>query len=271
MKIINRNFFTLLSCGAFGYEGCIEPMSQFKWEQAILMAEYFDVLPLLAKGIITHKDKCGINLTEKQWSDIRTAAAMAVNDIAMVSPHLKDKYNMPHLANAMNNMRLKRIVYDEYHSIDTSVVSLNLIEIIIKNINSLMTAGMSISGIVQLGLFLRQHGHNIDFVKTEMWIDKLRIKNMSNLIGCMLILFFHFEEAEIPFVHKKDSNTENIINRYVEHAKSKASECLTRHEHPHVMADKYLCSGMRYFGYMPVEAVCRTLSGFARRLSEIEE
>lgn len=275
MDIVNRNFFSILSCGAFGTGVEIEAMSQFKWEKAVAMAETLHVLQFLAKGFIANERHPGICLPEKAWNRIREAAANSSSRIIMISPHVKDKYAMPRLANAMNNMRLRRIVYNEYHSIDTSVASLNLLEIIIKNINSMMTSGVDLYGIIQLGMFLRQKGHNVDFVKTEEWLDRLGIKKMSNLLGNILIKFFGFEEDEIPFVHHMDVKACDIMKLHIENTKQNMAVSKIRHaiygENNSRTGGRHATNGIRYIGYMPAEAICKTVSGFARRLSEIEE
>lgn len=176
MEVINRNFFSLLSCGAFGCDCKIEPMSQFKWQQTIATAYFLSVTPYLAKGIITHEEDRNMNLTEDMLELMRREADSANNRITMISMHVRDKYVMPRLANAMNNLKLKHIVYGEYHSIDTSVATLNMLEIIIKNINSMTGVGIDMYSLIQLGLFLRQQGQNVDFVKLETWLGRLGIK-----------------------------------------------------------------------------------------------
>ncbi len=275
MEIINRNFFRFLSCGAFGCNCDIEPMSQFKWQQTIAAAYILGVAPYLAKGIAAHEGDSRMNLAGDMMDMIRHEADKADNRITLVSMHVRDKYVMPHLANVMNNIRLKRIVYGEYHSIDTSVTTLNMLEIIIKNINGMMSAGVDMYGLIQLGLFLRQQGQNVDFVKMETWLGKLGIKRMANLIGNMLILLFGFDDDEIPFVHKKDNKATDIIKMYMGKVKKTVGSCMAED----VMTGdgalrqdvRITCHGMGYWRYMPAETVCRTVSDLTRRLSEIEE
>lgn len=275
MEIINRNFFHILSCGAFGSDGDIEPMSLFKWQQTIAIARALGVVSYLAKGIVSHEGERNMNVTGDLLNEMRREAAAANNNVTMVSVHVKDKYPMPHLANAINNIKLRRIVYGEYHSIDTSVATLNLLEIIIKNINGIMSKGVDIYGIIQLGLFLRQKGHNVDFVKTEEWIGRLGIKKMANLIGNMLILQFGFEDDEIPFVHSRDNNAAVIMKHYMDCIKTDMGLKLAKDNNNPENNDDMLknvgSNAMRYFGYMPVEAVCKTVTNFTRKLSEIEE
>lgn len=275
MEIINRNFFRFLSSGAFGCECDIEPMSQFKWQQTIAAAYLLGVTPYLAKGIVAHEGDSGMNLSGDMMDMIRREAAKADSRITLVSMHVRDKYVMPHLANVMNNIRLKRIVYGEYHSIDTSVTTLNMLEIIIKNINGMMGGGVDMYGLIQLGLFLRQRGQNVDFVKMDTWLGKLGMKRMANLIGSMLILLFGFEDDEIPFVNNKDGKAKDIIKMYMDKAKntvgSRRAEDMAAVDDELRPKVSIACRGMGYFRYMPAEAVCRTVSDFTRRLSEIEE
>ena len=275
MEVINRNFFSLLSCGAFGCDCKIEPMSQFKWQQTIATAYFLSVTPYLAKGIITHEEDRNMNLTEDMLELMRREADSANNRITMISMHVRDKYVMPRLANAMNNLKLKHIVYGEYHSIDTSVATLNMLEIIIKNINSMTGVGIDMYSLIQLGLFLRQQGQNVDFVKLETWLGRLGIKKMVNLIGNMLILFFGFDDDEIPFVHGKDSKAVILMNSFMDKVKDTVGahpvENMTEMDNVPRLTVGRVFSGIRYFGYMPAETVCRTVSDFTKSLSEIEE
>ena len=52
MKIIYRNFTKLLSTGTFGGEYTLEPMSKYKWNKLLSIAETYGVSDFVNYGII---------------------------------------------------------------------------------------------------------------------------------------------------------------------------------------------------------------------------
>lgn len=251
-------------------------MSRFKWLQTIAMARALGVAGYLAKGINTHENDTNMNIDGDLISEMKCEVITTSNNTTSKGRHAKDKYSMPKLVNAVSNIRLKRIVYEEYHSIDTSVLTLNILEIIIKNINGMMDGGADIYELIQLGLFLRQKGQSVDFVKIDIWLERLGIKRMTDIIGNMLILLFGFEDDEIPFMHKKNDKAAVVIRRYMDNLQTTTSIIQTDvngaifYGTP-TIPRQGICTAITYFKYMPAEAVFRTVSNFTRRLSEIEE
>ena len=53
-----------------------------------------------------------------------------------------------------------------------------------------------------MGLYLRQQGHRVDFVKFETWVKQLRIYGMVSLLSSLLIQLFSFDPDELPFRFK---------------------------------------------------------------------
>lgn len=103
--------------------------------------------------------------------------------------------------NGFLNRRLSKIQEDERHAIDTSIETIYLLRIIVANVNGMLANGINLRGIIQLGDYLRTRGDKVDFVKLEKWLAKLRIQRIAQLEGSVLIIFFDFEQDEIPFVH----------------------------------------------------------------------
>ena len=95
--------------------------------------------------------------------------------------------------NGFLNRRLANIQENERHAIDTSIETLHLLRIIVSNINGILAYGINLSGIIEMGNYLRTKGDKVDFVKLDKWISKLRIQRMAQLQGSVLILFFDFE------------------------------------------------------------------------------
>lgn len=100
--------------------------------------------------------------------------------------------------------RRARIFENERHSIDTSVETLQLLNIIVFNISSIEDGSISVKGIITLGRYLREQGHLVDYVKLDNWIAELHIKNMAALLSSLLLQAFGFDKNELPFLYKTD-------------------------------------------------------------------
>ena len=115
--------------------------------------------------------------------------------------------------NGFLNRRLMSIQENERHAIDTSVETLHLLRIIVSNINGILSNGVNLSGIIEMGIYLRTKGDKVDFVKLDRWLAKLRIQRMAQLQGSVLILFFDFEQDEIPYVHRVERGAYKLTLR----------------------------------------------------------
>lgn len=116
-----------------------------------------------------------------------------------------------HFVSRIQEKRRENIYENERHSIDTSIETLKLLNIIIFNITQIETNQLSIPGIIKLGLYLREKGHLVDFVKLDEWIKILRIKKLTSLIGSFLTQLLGFEKSEVPFLYSEDSNAEQML------------------------------------------------------------
>lgn len=269
MEVINRNFFRLIADGTFYCHENIEPMSAYKWEHLILIGEAEGLLPFLKKGISKHKSDNGLNIPDNVYKKLNTIEEWPNDKTNITVTYGKEKYKMPTLSYFVNNIKLKKIVYNEYHSIDTSVVSLNMLELIIKNTNHIMTSGVSLYEIMRLGMFLRQHGHNVDYVKVETWLDRLGLKSMANLQANVLTSFFNFEDDEIPFMLSKDNCAIAMVQQHMKEIKVAiipGNESTIKQINKRKMRN-----AIKRFKQAPAEALCRTFSNLAKNLSEIEE
>ncbi len=179
--------------------------------------------------------------------------------------------------NGFLNRRLISIQQNERHAIDTSVETVYLLRLIVSNINSILTSGINLQSIIQLGQYLRTRGDKVDFIKLETWIKKLRIQRLAQLEGSILIKFFDFEQDEIPFVHHIEQGAYKLTLRSLyynikdqEEIKFKQTESGFVHTTGGTMR-KNLRRSMRYFSYAPIETTSNFLNKFFRSLSEIEE
>ena len=179
--------------------------------------------------------------------------------------------------NGFLNRRLAKIQEDERHAIDTSVETIYLLRIIVANVNGMLSGGVNLRGVIQLGDYLRTRGDKVDFVKLDHWLAKLRIQRIAQLEGSILITFFDFEKDEIPFVHHIERGAYNLTLRSLYYnIKDQQAIQFEQSKSGFVHATggtmrKNLRRSMRYLQYAPIETISNFMNNVFRSLSEIEE
>ena len=158
--------------------------------------------------------------------------------------------------------------------------TLELLTVLLTISHYTLTSGLSLKHLVDLGIFLRQTGDKVDYVKLQTWIDKLHMKRISQLTGMLLIRLFNFTADEIPFMSPQYTvkDLDKVIseifrlnrdidnNWYFQQGKdifihaSNASAMFWQVQH-----------SAKYFRYFPSESVTKFFSSFAHSLSHIEE
>lgn len=263
MNIITRNFFRLLRSGALNEYEPMEPMSAFKWRRLDQMVHAQHVERATLKGIKNHQFDEMMNIPE---------------DLANQTPDNSAHQEEPRLSNHYLNFRLSRIENAERHAIDTNVDALNVLKIIVGNVSSMLNHGTMLSGIIELGSYLRNKGDKVDFVKLDTWLGKLQLRRMAQLQGSMLMSVFNFEQDELPFVRHVEAAANKLVLRSVTHSASDtAEEWHFRQlssgfvQNNSALLRRNLRRSLRYITYAPLETVSNFFNNFARSLQEIEE
>ena len=263
MNIITRNFFRLLRSGALNEYEPMEPMSAFKWRRLDQMVHAQHVERAALKGIKNHQFDEMMNIPE---------------DLANQTPDNSAHQEEPRLSNRYLNFRLSRIENAERHAIDTNVDALNVLKIIVGNVSSMLNHGTMLSGIIELGSYLRNKGDKVDFVKLDTWLGKLQLRRMAQLQGSMLMSVFNFEQDELPFVRHVEAAANKLVLRSVTHSASDtAEEWHFRQlssgfvQNNSALLRRNLRRSLRYITYAPLETVSNFFNNFARSLQEIEE
>ena len=271
MDVIQRNFFRILSSGAFNSQSNIEPMSPFKWRRLMQMVDAQQVIPVFVKGINKHSLDEGLRLPDSIIADIKAR----MNDNRTLSGKVPEKVK---LSSRLLNHRLKGIIHNELHSIDTAIEALDILKLIVSNSQSMLTRGMDLDGIITLGQYLRTRGDKVDFVKLDAWLSSLMLHPMAELQGNILISVFGFDEDELPFVTKYDQKAYKLTLRSVSDlAKDTAQEWHFKQNSAGFVRNngavlrRNLRRSLRYVGYAPLETVSNFANNFVRSLSEIEE
>lgn len=268
MDIIKRNFFRLLRSGALNEYVTLEPMTTFKWNRLFQMAASQNVVTIALKGIKNHQYDNNIHMPQKLILDLQE----------MTDKDEQEWVTNPHLSNPTLNKRLKKIKHDERHAIDTSMETLQLLDIIIFNVNHILTKGISVRGIIELGSYLRTRGDKVDFVKLETWLSKLHLQRMAQLQGSILIVVFNFEQDEIPFVENVEREAYPLILRTLTHTEIDTTKEWHFREgkagfvqNNNKVLRRNLRRSMRYINYSPIETSSHFIANLVRSLSEIEE
>lgn len=282
MNIIKRNFLRLLRLGAFGENEVIEPMSKFKWEVIFHIANIHNVVGVIFDGIAKNKENEAlipqdIILKYKKILDEEGYGIKAQATGSRPSVQLPDA-GLSHMCNGFLNARLKRIRENEPQSVDASVETLNMLDIIVQATECTMTYGLSFATILRIGIYLRVDGDKIDFVKLENWLRKLNLTRMAQLEGSILIDIFGFEMDEIPFVNKMEPSAHKIaiealekpIRIDIEEWKIRQKSTIFLANNSKAMM-KTVKNCMKYFFFAPVEASSNFLHRFASSLSNLEE
>lgn len=161
----------MLRNGAFDENEPLEPMSEHKWRKIWQMAVKDNVTAYL-KGDEAHP-------YAKQASNPGNV-----------------KYDIP------DGRTLRRITEKERHAMDTSVASLELLNIMTHTVEQTLNRRASLRMIIELGVFLRKKGDRVDYIKIEKWLRKLGIRRLMELHASVLIVFFNFNISELPFMHR---------------------------------------------------------------------
>lgn len=274
MEILYRNFTKLLSIGVFGENCPVEDMSEFKWNKLLRIAGICDVEDFVCDGIVKSDNKkipSNIYITaQNNISVIQDAQTTANYNFTSGKPIKK-------FSNFYLNRKLNKIIFDEIHSIDTSINSLILLNKLIDNINSLLNNGIEIRKLADLGGYLRKYGDRIDFVKIETWIKLLKIKKICTLIGCMLVSLFSFEIEELPFMRDTNNKilrkTDGMLNIFLTSIPQPAALNENNENHGQGInpITKPNTNPLKFFNYFPVETASRFISNIAKSLSNIDE
>ncbi|GAB6958779.1 hypothetical protein JCM15754A_01140 [Prevotella aurantiaca JCM 15754] len=277
MDIIQRNFFKLIRSGAFNDKSVIEVMSPFKWRRLYEIVMFQNVLDYFVRGVNNNANDKNLNLPAELIEEIQKEL------------DLQDRRNYKHqgnkvtnnntdLSSSLLNKKFHKIIYNELHSIDTSVETLDILKLIVSNTNAMLNHGINLDSIIKLGQYLRNKGDKIDFLKLEGWLSSLHLQRMAQLQGSILIAVFGFEKEEIDFVKKEEPIAYKLTIKIISNlVKDTAGEWHFRQnsagfvQNNGKMLRRNLRRSYKYIKYAPLETTSNFINGFIKGLSEIEE
>ncbi len=266
MDIIQRNFLRLLKCGAFGQREQTEPMSAWKWKRLYQLSQMHDVTPWVYDGINASREDFFLKIPEEQMALWKESALQADTVI------IKDEEQR--LTNPLLNHKLQNLTKKEG---DTP--TLELLYNIIRLARFILTQGINMRHLLELGIYLRTTKDQINYEQLSIWIKKLQMTKITRLEAALLILFFDFKEEEIPFTTVKVNKdtiriADDILNTSSEQV---ADWYFTQGKNVFVSTTNsgammwHVRHSAKYMSYYPSEAVTNFFANFAHSLSHIEE
>ncbi|WP_311550437.1 hypothetical protein [Prevotella aurantiaca] len=277
MDIIQRNFFKLIRSGAFNDKSVIEVMSPFKWRRLYEIVMFQNVLDYFVRGVNNIANDKNLNLPAELIEEIQKE--LDLQD-GRNYKHQGNKVtnNKTDLSSSLLNKKFHKIIYNELHSIDTSVETLDILKLIVSNTNAMLKHGINLDSIIKLGQYLRNKGDKIDFLKLEGWLSSLHLQRMAQLQGSILIAVFGFEKEEIDFVKKEEPIAYKLTIKIISNlVKDTAGEWHFRQnsagfvQNNGKMLRRNLRRSYKYIKYAPLETTSNFINGFIKGLSEIEE
>ncbi len=268
MDIIQRNFLRLLKNGAFGNREQTEPMSTWKWNRLYQLSQMHDVTPWVFDGIndAVRAGDFFLRLRPEQMQLWQQAAAEADKEIPCEEQQ--------HLTNPLLNHQLQQIA--EKHA---DSPTLELLYNIIRLARYILTQGINMRHLVELGVYLRTTKDQIDYQQLATWIKKLKMGKIVKLEAALLVHFFDFRPEEIPFTTASvDKSTIRIAEDIMDTSSEQAAEWyFTQGKNVFVSTTNsgammwHVRHSAKYMSYYPSEAVTNFFSNFAHSLSHIEE
>lgn len=269
-NIINRNLFRLLRIGAFHTTETLEPMSAFKWQRLIQIAEKQDVVPFIRQAA-------------PQAPQLFTSALPPLGGVGGSAPSVDDYVAAiaeadPELSNILLKWKMKRMRKHEEQNQESTPETWQLLQLLIDNVNQTLTQGISLRGIIELGRFLRQKGQNVDFLQVENWLHRLDMMRMAALQGSILVNLFNFDDDELPFMHQQEKAALKLVERSLSHTAADTAENWHFRMRTNGMVQnnskvlrRNLRRSFKFMRFNPIETTSNFMANFAKTLAEIEE
>ena len=202
-----------------------------------------------------------------------------VDDDLGGSPSASDGSNVmlhpDRLTNPLLNHKLQNILDDQHSNVETRQMLLHLLAIA----RFVMNAGIPVKRVMELGVFLRQSGPKVDYAMLGRWVAQLKLEQMTQLTGVMLIRLMGFGADELPLMkpttpERMDEQIREMFRQKNSHAEqwyfSQGKDIFVHTSNSSAML-WHVRRSAKYLRYYPSEAVTNFFTSFAHSLSHIEE
>lgn len=272
MRIVFRNFTRTLAAGTFNADEKAEPMSDFKWHQLLNAAQTAGVSEFVERGLTALYANNGATIPAAIRAEMAANASETNGKRGAKEDETSArKAQTRKFTNLFLNHKYNKLVYNEIHSIDTSIDTITLINLLISNMNCLISAQPDLNRLADLGLFLRNNGQRIDFVKVERWIRALKMRRAANLIGSYLIILYGFEADELPFMKRFDKSLyDKICAKFCEdlNSESQPNDSYVAADDETIRIDT---AALKHVKVLPSEALSRYFTSIFKKITNIEE
>ena len=165
---------------------------------------------------------------------------------------------------------------------ETIQPTLSLMVMLMRIANSIISEGIPLVQLIDLGTFLRKAGDQVDFVKIDTWTQQLHLSRMAQLTGVLLTGLLGFTPDEVPFMTAdSDQNIQRAmqeISRLRKPSDSSADSFRFSQGNGifvHATGSSSMLGqarrSARYFRYYPAESITSFFAAFAHSLTHIEE
>ena len=273
MDVIQRNLFRLIRCGVFGHDEQVEPMSAFKWGKLYKLAVMHHVTGPVYLGMQRCKNQFFFHMNDDLWKQWEKAAHDYQDPTADQD---NDLLSGDRLTNPVLNHKLQNILDDE----NTDTAARQLLMGIITVARHILNEGLPVILLVKLGSDLRNKGSRADYPTLQQWLKSLKLEQIAQLEGTLLINLLGFEKEEIPFLQgKPDPKAEQVAQELMETTNlnlqdfyvTQEPESIFLHSSNGTAVMSHVKRSIRYFSYYPSETVTNFFASFAHSLSHIEE
>ncbi len=267
MDIIHRNFLSLLRCGAFGHQEPIEPMSAWKWNRLYHISQMHGVTPWVYDGIKLCTDDFFLTIRPTLMEQFQKSALEA-------DQILQDDSVEQRLTNPLLNHSLQQLMESEKDS-----PTLDLLVCFIRIARYILTQGINMKHLTELGIYLHTTRDQIDYEKLTSWIKKLRMGKIVRLEAALLVHFLGFKTEDIHFAKATiNKETLRIAEDFLNTSSQQAADWyFTQGKNVFVGTSNsgammwHVRHSAKYMSYYPSEAVTNFFANFAHSLSHIEE
>ena len=168
----------------------------------------------------------------------------------------------------------------EQQPFETLGPTLTLFQMLLQLSCDLIASGILILDLIDIGSFLRNIGHRVDYIKLQSWIERMKIQRMTQIIAQLLVDLLAFTPDELPFTSlSRHYDLSAIINEILTPSAmrlkrmtfSQGSTGIFVHSSNSSAFMWHARRSARFLRYYPSESITSLFTSFARSLTNIEE
>lgn len=168
----------------------------------------------------------------------------------------------------------------EQQPFETLSPTLTLFQMLLQQSCDLIAKGILIADLIDIGTFLRNSGHRVDYIKLQGWIERMKMQRMTQIIAQLLTDLLAFTPDELPFTTVTRRYDLSAIISEILTPSSMRSKRMTFSQGSNAIFVRSSNSSAfmwharrsaRFLRYYPSESVTSLFTSFARSLTNIEE